>query len=110
MFSRIFFRVSGEERGRAPAHEHLWLVGGVFNLAIGSVLAVVICCVVYPTLSLVLWCRGFGGIFVYAQRLRGSKTPWERRQINLGEEGEWNVARRHAIQRNARCAVRAVEY
>lgn len=69
----------------------------------GVFIAILLCCVVYPILSMVLWCRGFVGIYHYTQRLRGDTTPWQRRQINLGEEAEWDFARRHAIRRNTRC-------
>lgn len=99
---RIFFRDAGEAGGRRPVTQYIWLLAGMSNMLLGMIFALILCCVVYPVLSIALWCRGLCGVYHYTQRLRGNKSPWQRRQINLGEEDEWDVARRHAIRRNIR--------
>lgn len=103
---RIFFRDAGEAGGRRPATQYIWMFAGMCNMVLGFLLAVMLCCVVYPVLSIVLWCRGLCGVYHYTQRMRGDKSAWQRRQINLGEEDEWDVARRHAIRRNIRLGKR----
>lgn len=73
----------------------------VYVLA-GAVLAAILCFFVLPVLSLILWLRGLFTVVQYGQQVRNKKTPWGRRQVDLGEEEEWSIARAHAITRNRR--------
>lgn len=66
--------------------------------------ATVLCLVVYPLLSFILWLRGFGNVLEYIEQMRNTKKPWKRRQVDLGEEEEWYKARIHAIRKNKRYA------
>lgn len=67
---------------------------------VGAVLAAVLGVVVFPVLSVVLWVRGLCTVLHYTQQVSRKKTPWERRQVDLGEEEQWSIAREHAILRN----------
>lgn len=81
----------------------------VYILA-GAVLAAILCFFVLPVLSIILWFRGLFTVVQYVQQVRRKKTPWGRRQVDLGEEEEWSIARAHAITRNRRCALcRAIQ-
>lgn len=101
---RIFFVSSGSRKGRlSPTHALSTLVK-VFQMLVAILLAAVLCLVVYPLLSILLWLRGFGNILHYVKQMYKKTTRWERRQVDLGEEEEWSVARTHAIRRNRRYA------
>lgn len=74
----------------------------VVFVLVGVVLATLLCFLVYPALSIILWLRGFGDVLQYAKDVSSKKTPWERRQVDLGEGEEWSIARAQAIMRNQR--------
>lgn len=69
-------------------------------MTLGIVAAAVLCFVVYPLLSMLLWVRGLCSLWEYVKNSREA-TPWARKQMGLGEEGEeWSLARQHAVKRN----------
>lgn len=78
------------------------MVYKLISLLIGALLAVVLCFLVYPMLSIVLWLRGLYDVAQYAKKVWSKRTSWERKQVHLGEGEEWSKAREDAIKRNRR--------
>ena len=99
---RIFFLGSSEGKGRLSTAHAAFLLGSLVYLLVGALLAAVLCFLVYPLLSIVLWTRGLGTVLRYIDQSRSKDTPWERRQLDLDEQEEWALARAHAIKRNRR--------
>lgn len=69
-------------------------------LVVGVAGAVIMCFVVYPALSILLWTRGLYGLWSFFKSSRDA-SPLIRKQMNLGEDGsEWDWAREQAIKKN----------
>lgn len=96
----MFFHESNAQKGRLSSLSAARLLVKLLYMMVSVVLAAVLCLVVYPVLSVVLWLRGLCSVVQYAQQMRSKQTPWERRQVDRGEEEEWFIARGHAIERN----------
>lgn len=101
-YQRIFFGGSEAASDRVSIVKLGLPLLAVLRVLCGAVVAIVLCCIVYPLLSVLLWLRGLGCIVHYVQDARSKKSAMERLQANLGEEGDWNIARGHAIKRNKR--------
>lgn len=93
---------SSEGKGRLSTAHAAFLLGSLAYMLAGAVLAAVLCFVVYPLLSIVLWARGLTTVMRYIDQCRSKETAWERRQLDLDEQEEWSLARAHAIMRNRR--------
>lgn len=99
---RVFFLGSSEGKGRLSTAHAAFLLVGLVYLLLGAILSAVLCFLIYPVLSIVLWARGLFTVLRYIEQSRSKSTPWERRQLDLDEQEEWSLARAHAIVRNRR--------
>lgn len=80
----------------------LHLVVALVGVIVGTVAAALLCFIVYPFLSVLLWGRGVCSLREFVKNSRSPNvTPWVRKQMGLGQEGkEWDSARRHAVKTN----------
>lgn len=63
----------------------------VSRFLLGAMLGLLLCCVVYPVLSIVLWVRGLFGVFHYVQDARSKVSVEWRELVNVGivQGQEW---------------------
>lgn len=97
----IFFLGSDDPQGtlsRTLVQSILFLI---IRVPVVLLIAVFLCCL-YPLLNAALWLRGLVDILQYAKTMLHKTDPWERRQVDLGEEEEWSIARNHAAVMNKR--------
>eukprot|EP00903_Cladosiphon_okamuranus_P021895 g20127.t2 len=97
---RIFFLDPDPRRGAISPTNAASLFVRLFYILVGAMLAAVSCFLVLPLLSASLWLRGLWTVVQYVQQVKTAEGPWGRRQVDLGEDGEWPIARGHAIKRN----------